>query len=307
MLLFLFLVIFSVVAMSSPYNYVIISGCNACSTLASLDFGNRNLSLSMTSATPMPNPSWIVSSSDYLTKLLTNTYIYSVFETKLFSAEGSGAVGAYKLNRDGSLNLINVVGTVDSTPVHMSLYNVPKSDRYRLFIANNVGSVTVLQANVATDGSIDDAPLQYIKYPVPDGATSNPFLHQIIVYKDYAYAVDRNTDRIYIYPINLSSGLLEEQLMTTLLLSSGSGPRHLAFHPTQPLAFLVSEFASSMTLLSVAADRPSEITVVAVYSMLRPNETTDDMAGGGKFFIARVSLTYAVYHSGVADAYYNSL
>jgi len=65
------------------------------------------------------------------------------------------------------------------------------------------------------------------------------------------YHVDLGTDEVVAYAFDPESGLLGEAVRA-YGAPAGSGPRHLVFHPQVPRALLVSELASSLTVLDVA-------------------------------------------------------
>jgi 6-phosphogluconolactonase len=67
------------------------------------------------------------------------------------------------------------------------------------------------------------------------------------------YCVDLGGDRIVRFAVDPDSATLGPPEIV-YRGPQGSGPRHLAFHPTRPLAWLVSELASTLTTLSVEQD-----------------------------------------------------
>lgn len=62
------------------------------------------------------------------------------------------------------------------------------------------------------------------------------------------YAVDLGADHVLRFSLT-SSGL--DDCRIAYRAPPGSGPRHLLFHPERPFALLVSELASTLTLLAV--------------------------------------------------------
>lgn len=68
---------------------------------------------------------------------------------------------------------------------------------------------------------------------------------------DALYHVDLGADRIYRHGCDPSGRLGDSA--TAYVAPPGSGPRHLALHPERPLALLVSELASTLTVIDLAA------------------------------------------------------
>lgn len=62
------------------------------------------------------------------------------------------------------------------------------------------------------------------------------------------YHVDLGTDEILSYALDHASGSIGDRQLA-FAAPSGSGPRHLVFHPKRPQALLVSELASTLTVL----------------------------------------------------------
>lgn len=87
------------------------------------------------------------------------------------------------------------------------------------------------------------------------------------------YAVDLGTDQILRFALDEP---LLERAQIAWQAPPGSGPRHLLFHPTRPLAVLVSELASMLTLFDVTTaglvHRTSRSTL--------PDGCTGDNLGG---------------------------
>jgi 6-phosphogluconolactonase len=65
----------------------------------------------------------------------------------------------------------------------------------------------------------------------------------------FAWVADLGTDRLLAYRFDASSGRLTPADPAFVALPAGSGPRHLAFHPSGRLAFLACERSSTVTVL----------------------------------------------------------
>lgn len=66
------------------------------------------------------------------------------------------------------------------------------------------------------------------------------------------YAVDLGIDQVLSYAIDNQGNLGEKQ--TALFLDKGDGPRHLIFHPTKDMAFVINELSNSITSAKVDPD-----------------------------------------------------
>lgn len=65
------------------------------------------------------------------------------------------------------------------------------------------------------------------------------------------YSVDLGLDRLFLFDLT-GNTLGEPRVAYTA--PPGSGPRHVAFHPALPIAYLVSELASTLTVLQIEPD-----------------------------------------------------
>jgi 6-phosphogluconolactonase len=87
-----------------------------------------------------------------------------------------------------------------------------------------------------------------------EGRQDGPHLHCARFAPDgeSLYAVDLGADHVLRFP--LDGARLGEPVLA-YKAPSGSGPRHLLFHPERPFALLISELAATLTLLAVEDGR----------------------------------------------------
>jgi 6-phosphogluconolactonase len=111
--------------------------------------------------------------------------------------------------------------------------------------------------------------------PNPDRQEA-PHLHcvQFSLDGQWLYAVDLGTDQVVRFPVEAPATL--EQAEVAYAAPPGTGPRHLLFHPSGHAALLVSELASTLTLLEV--DGPE--LHARVTSSTLPREFVGDSLGG---------------------------
>src|ERR1700761_300841 len=121
-----------------------------------------------------------------------------------------------------------------------------------LFIANySSGSIATLPIN--GDGSPSDAS-QQLDLPGPTGphrdeqTMSHP--HDVVMDPSRRFLIvpDKGLDRVFVLRPDDRSG--ELSVAGYAVLRPGSGPRHIAFHPTLPRAYVVNELDSSVASLA---------------------------------------------------------
>jgi len=235
------------------------------------------------SVTGLQNPVWLAFGPH-------ERAIYLVNEIDNFNGLFSGAVSAYSIgdemldiksepeirNAMFDMQLINTVASRGASPnhVHVENYNLFQC----LYVANACGTLTVHPINEDNDAVLDS--IQSVTFGTADKCgDSLPFLHHVVLNRDWAYIVDKNTDRVYVFVVDRSTGLLKEDTKTNITLEPGSGPRHMAFHPVKDVAFLISENANTITVLQrdplLGSLQPTQVV-----STLRSGESPRDMFAG---------------------------
>jgi 6-phosphogluconolactonase len=167
--------------------------------------------------------------------------LYAVSETP-----DRGAVVAYRISpTDGSLSRLDQVSSHGSAPCHVSV------DGHHVHVANYASGT------IATHLSGDDGmfgPLvghHQLRGSGPHPRQSGPHAHCIVASSDEAsvYAADLGADVIARYVLERGgSGM---RLADQTVMPPGSGPRHIAFHPEWPVAYVVCELDNSLAVLDV--------------------------------------------------------
>lgn len=88
--------------------------------------------------------------------------------------------------------------------------------------------------------------------PVAD-RQDGPHLHCAIFDRQWLYAVDLGSDRIFAFDLERDPALQDP--IVAFSAARGTGPRHLVLHPHLPCAYLVSELASTISVLDRVGPR----------------------------------------------------
>jgi 6-phosphogluconolactonase len=91
---------------------------------------------------------------------------------------------------------------------------------------------------------------------VGNGAGANParqegpHAHQILTDLDrnHVFGVDLGADKVNVWNLDPGTGNLIPNTVPFAPIASGSGPRHMAFHPDRQDAYVLSELASSVAV-----------------------------------------------------------
>jgi len=145
----------------------------------------------------------------------------------------------------GTLRLLNRRSTQGKTPVHLAL---DPSERF-LVVANHIGaSLAVLPVN--PDGSLGE-PTQRVELSGPVGPhrveqqQPKPHFSPFDPSGRFVVVPDKGLDRIFSF--RFDAGTLTPAAPPFVAAREGSGPRHLAFHPLLPYAYVVNELDSTVT------------------------------------------------------------
>ena len=193
--------------------------------------------LTLLQVAQIPNPS-------YLALDPTLRYLYSVNEMT------DGAVSAFAINQSNRmLTFINMMATNGQDTTHLSVQPSGQflfsasytSGNFQVFPINSDGSIGAMTDNFQSVGNGTG--------PNPD-RQEGPHAHQILTDLDgnHVFGVDLGADKVNVWNLDSASGKLMPNTVPFAPIASGSGPRHMAFHPDRQHAYVLSELASSVTV-----------------------------------------------------------
>ena len=159
-------------------------------------------------------------------------------------------VSSFRINpRSGMLTFMNMMPTNGQDTTHLS---VQPSDQYLFAASYTSGNFQVFR--IATDGSIGAMTDNF--QSVGNGTGPNParqegpHAHQILTDLDgnHVFGVDLGADKVNVWNLDPGTGKLIPNTVPFAPVASGSGSRHMAFHPDRQHAYVLSELASSVTV-----------------------------------------------------------
>ena len=214
-----------------------------------------------------------VSNPSFLALHPTLPRLYSVNEDR------PGSVSAFELNpSNGMLAPLNSMPAAGNFTTHISVH---PSGQY-LFAANygDLGPPGSIPGNfpvyrINADGSIGAMTDLFQGTGYGDNAGPNParqetlHAHQIVTDLDGAHvcAVDLGADKVNVLDLNLATGNVTPATVPFALLASGSGPRHMAFHPDKLHAYVLDELVSSITVFKYDVVRGAFVWVQTISTL----------------------------------------
>src|SRR3989440_6618803 len=183
----------------------------------------------------------------FLTLAPNRRYLYAVNEVEDFAGRKSGAVSAFAVDqRTGDLRLLNQQASLGANPCYV---DVDGSGRFVLIANYTGGNVTVFP--LQRDGSLGDATdmKQYQGSSINRDRQEASHAHCIVLdpTNQFAYSCDLGADKIMIFRFDARSGKLLAGTPPWMQVKPGSGPRHLAFHPSGKFVFILNELYSTVT------------------------------------------------------------
>jgi 6-phosphogluconolactonase len=176
------------------------------------------------------------------------THLYCTNENEAPSGAPAGRVTSFAVNASsGTLTLLNTRPTNGNAPAHLSMH---PSGRYLMASNYNEGNYPIY--DILPDGSI--GPQTDNVHGSGTGPNADrqegPHAHQIVTDLEgrHVFGVDLGADKIFRWDLDLASGKLTAN-GPALVVPPGSGPRHIAFHPSGRFAYVISELAATISTL----------------------------------------------------------
>lgn len=157
-------------------------------------------------------------------------------------------VGAWAIAKDnGQLTALNKQSCGGKNPVHLSL---DPSNRYIVTANYTAGSVGVVP--IEQDGTLGPRTdlVTLTGEPGPnrkEQAGSHPHNCPFDPAGRFIVVPDKGLDRIFVFRLHAATGKLVANNPPSVATREGAGPRHIAFHPSLPYAYVINELGSTMT------------------------------------------------------------
>src|SRR5690606_12550926 len=178
--------------------------------------------------------------------------LYAVSETRGTPERPGGTVSGYSIGPGGVLTPLNAESTGAGGPCYVAV----TADGAVVLVANYSGSVASLPAD--GEGRLSPA-ASFIRHEgssVHPRRQRGPHAHSINVDPSgrFALAVDLGLDRVLVYRLGQTDGTLRPHDPPGAPVTPGSGPRHLAFHPSGRTAYVINELANTITVFDWDAE-----------------------------------------------------
>ncbi|MDB5878288.1 MAG: 6-phosphogluconolactonase [Variovorax sp.] len=216
---------------------------------------------------------------DVVRELVNPSYLaMSAGGAFLYTVHGDGhEISAFSVDRTtGRLRFINRQDTQGHNPVHLALDPTGRfmvvtnhlGASLAVLPVNGDGSLGVVEQLVTLEGQIGPHRVEQQQ--------AKPHFNPFDPSGRFVVVPDKGLDRVVSY--RFEDGRLRP-VETSMAAQEGAGPRHLAFHPNAPFAYVVNELASSVTACRYAAET-GELVPFQVLPSLPDTFTGNSRAAG---------------------------
>jgi 6-phosphogluconolactonase len=190
-------------------------------------------------AAETPNPSFLTSSAD-------GRFVFAVNEVSSYEGTRAGSVTSFAVDAAaGRLTPLSVRSTQGADPCHLAL---DRTGRF-LAVANYTGGNFVVLP-VGADGRLGEVASDLRNQGSGPNRARQDGPHAHMVQFDegnrFLLGADLGLDRIVVYPFDAATGVAPSVAPASFAVAPGAGARHFAFHPADPLLFVINELASTV-------------------------------------------------------------
>ncbi len=229
-----------------------------------------------------------VSSPSFVALHPSRRFLYAVNEVSNFNGKKTGAVSAFSIDaKSGKLKLLNQQPSGGDGPCHLMVDSTGKN----VLVANYGGGSCCLLP-IGADGRLGPS----TAFDQHRGSSSNrerqsgPHAHG--AYFDagnrFAFVPDLGLDQVLIYRFDPANGSLTANDPAFGSVPPGSGPRHLAFHPSGKYAYVINEMLCTISAFTYDSGRGA----------LEPLQTVSTLPEGQKVLPSYSTAEIEIHPSG---------
>ena len=207
------------------------------------------------------NPSFLTLTSD-------GKFLIAVNEVSDKNKGGVGYIESFAIMNDGvHLTPLSKVPSGGADPCYVSV-NQSNFVLAANYSGGNVALFQLTKTGILNDLSDLD---QHIGNGPNKGRQASPHVHSAFFEpgSNRIFVADLGIDKVAVYRLDSIHSKLIKAPVAAINIQSGSGPRHLAFHPALKLIYVVNELTSNVTV--VASNKDDSFKIIETVSALPSN------------------------------------
>jgi 6-phosphogluconolactonase len=188
------------------------------------------------------------SNPSFLTLSPNEKYVYAVNENADTNGKG-GSVSSFRFNKkNGSLTLLNSQSSEGNHPCYIT---TDKTGKWLLAGNYSSGNFSVFPVRKGQIGKVKVV-IQHEGSGPDSTRQRSPHVHGIFMRNDNKgfYVTDLGTDKIMNYSFDKSKGNVSPLSPPFFNIQPGSGPRHLAIHPSEFFLYLLNELSGTLNVIN---------------------------------------------------------
>ncbi|MBI85173.1 MAG: 6-phosphogluconolactonase [Planctomycetaceae bacterium] len=179
--------------------------------------------------------------------------LYAVHRAGPYGQAADGQVSAFSIRpATGQLTLLNRQSSGGNMPTYLAVDPTEQC----LLVANFTGG-SVASLAIAQDGRLCKATslFQFESAPTGEQCHELPYTHSFVTDPGGGHALCANLghDKVVSFKLDAEAATLQLNESGSVHTDRGSGPRHLAFHPSSRFVFVINETGGSVTVFSCDA------------------------------------------------------
>ncbi len=234
---------------------------------------------------PLQRPTWLVAHPD-------RPLVYALSETGYGPGE-QGQVHALKADpATGALTVFSTVASGGGGPAHMSL-----DDKAGGLLVAHYGTGHVAALPVRADGGLEPpASMQANTGSGPSPQQQGPHAHAVMVDPTgrQALVADLGADRIFVHSYDAATRTLGPPGEASVALPPGTGPRHMALHPTGRHLYLLSEIVPEMRAYRLQGGRLELLQTLRAGGEPPINGAEVAVSHDGRFVYASIRFEHVI-------------
>lgn len=241
----------------------------------------------------LQRPTWLVAHP-------TSPVLYALSETGYGPGE-QGKVHALKADpATGALSVISTVASGGGGPAHMSL-----DDKAGGLLVAHYGTGHVAALPVRADGGLEPpVSVQANMGSGPSPQQQGPHAHAVMVDPTgrHALVADLGADQVFVHPYDAATRTLGPAGEASAVLPPGTGPRHMALHPTGRYLYLLSEITPEMRAYRLRDGQLELLQTLRAGGAPPINGAEVAVSQDGRFVYASIRVEHVIVVYEVAEA-----